>query len=40
MIDLFDAFQTLSQLQWLGTLNIPPVQENNLNPKYLRKVSS
>ncbi|KAK9900024.1 pyruvate kinase [Cystobasidium minutum MCA 4210] len=28
-----------SQLQWLGTLNIPPIQEAGLNPHYLRKTS-
>lgn len=32
--------QSLSQLEWLGSLQIPPKSEEGLNQQYLRKVSS
>jgi hypothetical protein len=37
-LSIYKRIQTTSQLQWLGTLNIPPVQTAGLNPHFLRKV--
>lgn len=37
---LRDALQIKSQLEWLGSLEIPPAGDDELNNKFLRKVSA